>query len=229
LFLASQIAPQDLPHKKEIKKMNSTIISARKSRAHPMLIIASTTVVLFSLTATAALMGWIPSSLGRTADTLTPASTMPVAPALAAQQAAVQGPPVRMRVMPVVSSHARTEPAHRAPALVCQNCGVVESVRQLTAPGDGSGLGMAGGAVVGGLLGNQVGGGHGKQAMALAGAIGGAFAGNQIEKRVRATQSYETTVRMTNGSSRTIAQTAQPEWHDGDHVKIVDGAVRMNG
>lgn len=203
--------------------------NAPKSRAHPMLIIASTTVVLFSLTATAALMGWIPSSFGRTADTMTPASTLPVAPALAAQQAAVQGPPVRMHAMPVVRSHPRVEPAHRAPALVCQNCGVVESVRQITARGDGSGLGVAGGAVVGGLLGNQVGGGHGKQAMTVIGAIGGAYAGNQIEKQARATHSYETTVRMTNGSSRTIAQEAAPEWRDGDHVKIVDGAVRMNG
>jgi uncharacterized protein YcfJ len=208
--------------------MNSTITNAPKSRAHPMLIIACTTVVLFSLTATAALTGWIPSSFGRTTDTATPTSTLPVAPALAAQ-AAVQAPPLRMHAMPVVSSHPRAEPAHRAPALVCQNCGVVESVRQITARGDGSGLGMAGGAVVGGLLGNQVGGGHGKQAMTVVGAIGGAFAGNQIEKQARATQSYETTVRMTNGASRTISQAAQPEWRDGDHVRIVDGAVRMNG
>ena len=45
----------------------------------------TTTVVLFSLTATAALMGWIPSSFGRTAGTPSSASTLPVAPALAAQ------------------------------------------------------------------------------------------------------------------------------------------------
>jgi outer membrane lipoprotein SlyB len=228
LFLASQLAHQALPHKKEIK-MNSTITNIPKSRAHPMLIIASTTVVLFSLTATAALMGWIPSSFGRAADAVTPTSVLPVAPALAAQQAAVQGPPLRIHAMPVASSHPRAEPARRAPALVCQNCGVVESVRQLTARGDGSGLGAAGGAVVGGLLGNQVGGGHGKEAMTVVGAIGGAFAGNQIEKRARSTLSYETTVRMNNGSSRTVVQAAAPEWRDGDHVKIVDGAVRMNG
>jgi uncharacterized protein YcfJ len=207
--------------------MNSTFNSAPKSRAHPMLIVASTAVVLFSLTATAALMGWIPSSFGRTNDTLASNATMPAAPALAAQTA-VQGPPVRMHAMPVVS-HARTQPVHHTPVLACQNCGVVESVREITARGDGSGLGMAGGAVVGGLLGNQVGGGRGKQAMTVVGALGGAFAGNQIEKQARATHSYETTVRMTNGASRTISQVAQPEWSDGDHVKIVDGAVRMNG
>jgi outer membrane lipoprotein SlyB len=222
------LALQDLPYKKEIK-MNLPITSAPKNRAHPMLIIASTTVVLFSLTATAALMGWIPNSFGRTADTGALASASPSMPAAPAQQAALQGPPLRMHAMPVVVSHPRAEPAHRAPALVCQNCGVVESIREITTRGDGSGLGAAGGAVVGGLLGNQVGGGHGKEAMTVVGAIGGAFAGNQIEKQAKATRSFETTVRMNNGSSRTIAQAAQPEWRDGDHVKIVDGAVRLNG
>jgi outer membrane lipoprotein SlyB len=186
--------------------MNSPITIASKNRAHPMLIIASTAVVLFSLTATAALMGWIPNSFGRTADTVTSASALPL-----------------------VHSHPRTEPVRPARALACQNCGVVESVREITTRGDGSGLGAAGGAVVGGLLGNQVGGGHGKEAMTVVGAIGGAFAGNQIEKQARAARSYEITVRMENGSSRTIAQSTQPEWRDGDHVKIVDGAVRMNG
>lgn len=112
---------------------------------------------------------------------------------------------------------------------MCQNCGVVESVREIAVRGNGSGLGAAGGAVVGGLLGNQVGGGHGKQAMTVVGAIGGALAGNQIEKQARATRSYETTVRMDSGSSRTMTQATQPTWYDGDHVKIVDGVVRMNG
>jgi hypothetical protein len=34
---------------------------------------------------------------------------------------------------------------------------------------------------------------------------------------------------MDNGSSRTIGQATQPVWRDGDHVKVVDGVVRMNG
>jgi uncharacterized Rmd1/YagE family protein len=58
---------------------------------------------------------------------------------------------------------------------------------------------------------------------------GRALAGNQIEKRARATLSYETTVRMNNGSSRTVGQDTQPVWRDGDHVRVVDGVVRMNG
>jgi outer membrane lipoprotein SlyB len=203
--------------------MNMPLANASKTRTHPMTIIASASLVLVCLTGTAALLGWIPSSVGATAapDTLALAAPAPQ-PANAVQHH-------RAAAEPVVYRQARAAPARHAPALVCQNCGVVASVREITLRGDGSGLGAAGGAVVGGLLGNQVGGGHGKQAMTVVGAIGGALAGNQIEKQVKATRSYETTVRMDNGSSRTTAQATQPEWHDGDQVKIVDGVVRLNG
>jgi outer membrane lipoprotein SlyB len=205
--------------------MNMPIVNASKSRTHPMLIIASAALVLVSLTGTAALMGWLPST---GASTNAEVSAL-ASPAVPAQQAATNATQQRVAAAPVANRQHRAEPTHRAPALVCGNCGVVESIREVSTRGDGSGLGAAGGAVVGGLLGNQVGGGHGKEAMTVVGAIGGAFAGNQIEKQARAVRSYETTVRMNNGSSRTVAQAAQPEWHDGDRVKIVDGMVRMNG
>jgi outer membrane lipoprotein SlyB len=184
-----------------------------------MLIVAGTAVVLVCLTGTAALMGWLPNSVGATGPA---APTQPVA--LAAAVA-----PQRVAATPVVYRQARVEPVHHVHVLVCQNCGTVDSIREITTRGDSNGLGAAGGAVVGGLLGNQVGGGHGREAMTVVGAIGGAFAGNQIQKQANATRSYETTVHMDNGSTRTVAQAAQPEWHDGDHVKIVDGVVRMNG
>jgi outer membrane lipoprotein SlyB len=212
------------PHQKDII-MNTPLANVSKSRTHPMLIIASAALVLVSLTGTAALMGWLPSS---GAGTNTEASAL-VSPAVPAPQALTAATHPRVAATPVALRQPRAESTRHAAAPVCQNCGVVESVREVSTRGDGSGLGAAGGAVVGGLLGNQVGGGHGKEAMTVVGAIGGAFAGNQIEKQARATRSYETTVRMNNGSSRTVAQAAQPEWHDGDRVKIVDGMVRMNG
>jgi outer membrane lipoprotein SlyB len=209
--------------------MNMPIASASKNRAHPMLIVAATAVVLVSLTGTAALMGWLPNSTGANPDTAALALAQPTMAAATAQQAAVHVASQHAAAAPVVYRQARAEPMRRSHPLVCQNCGTVESIREVTTRGDSNGLGAAGGAVVGGLLGNQVGGGHGREAMTVVGAIGGAFAGNQIEKQTRATRSYETTVRMNNGSSRTVAQAAQPEWRDGDHVKIVDGVVQMNG
>lgn len=184
-----------------------------------MAIIAGAAVVLVCLTGTAALMGWIPSSAGAGADA--EAAALALAPTQAAQQ--------HIAPKPVVHRQPLAEPKREVQAALCQSCGTVASIREISSPADGSGLGAAGGAVVGGLLGNQVGGGHGKQAMTVVGAIGGALAGNQIEKRVRATQSYETTVHMNNGSTRTIAQATQPEWRNGDRVKIVNGVVQLRG
>lgn len=176
-------------------------------------------------------MGWIPTSAGANGDTAALALAQPAMAAVPANPApqASYAAPKHVAPKPAASHPSRAEPVRRVQTLVCQNCGTVESIRTISNGGDGSGPGAAGGALVGGLLGNQVGGGHGKQAMTVVGAIGGALAGNQIEKRVRATQSYETTVHMNNGSTRTVAQAAQPEWRNGEQVKIVDGIVQMNG
>jgi len=46
-----------------------------------------------------------------------------------------------------------------------------------------SAIGIGVGAVVGGLLGNQVGGGKGKTLATIAGAVGGGYLGNEIAKR----------------------------------------------
>jgi uncharacterized protein YcfJ len=60
------------------------------------------------------------------------------------------------------------------------------------------------GGVAGGLLGNQVGGGRGKTVATVAGAAGGAYAGNQIQKSmqdkdvVTATETRCTTVNETS-------------------------------
>ena len=53
--------------------------------------------------------------------------------------------------------------------------------------------GTAVGAVVGGLLGNQVGGGTGKKIATVAGAVGGGYAGNQVQERMQAGDTYTTT------------------------------------
>ncbi len=75
-----------------------------------------------------------------------------------------------------------------AAAANCAECGVVESVREVDAKGLGSGLGAVGGGVLGGLLGNQVGAGRGKDVMTVVGVVGGAVAGNEVEKRVKGDQ-----------------------------------------
>jgi uncharacterized protein YcfJ len=49
------------------------------------------------------------------------------------------------------------------------------------------------GAVVGGLLGNRIGGGNGKVLATVAGAAAGGYAGNKIEEKVQKGNTYTTT------------------------------------
>ena len=110
----------------------------------------------------------------------------------------------------------------------CAECGVVQSVREIETKGEGSGLGAVGGAVVGGLLGHQVGSGRGQDVATVVGAVGGVVAGNEIEKRVKSGKSYEITVRLEDGSSRVVHESSAPSWRNGDRVKIINGVIQSN-
>lgn len=228
-----------------------------RGRTHPLLLLAAAAVVLFCMVGTAAIMGWLPSSVGGTAnrqlseaERLALASTLPQdvpqpapgqapgteypgAPlAPAAQQAyapapavaPVQQAPAPVAVVPVKESKPTQVAANERDW--CSNCGNVESVRTITQRAEGSGLGAAGGAVIGGLLGNQVGGGSGRTLATAAGAIGGAVVGNQVEGNMKATTSYEIRVRLDDGTLRTFRQNSQPQWRSGDRVRIVKGKLR---
>jgi outer membrane lipoprotein SlyB len=202
---------------------------------HPMMIIAAVAVVLFCAVGIAAMMGWLPSSIGGNATAQTEQQEQKQEQeqkkeqeqkqereqkAQAADQAAADKEQAAQR-----ADEKQAQAAIEAP---CSNCGVVQSIREINTRAEGSGVGAAGGAVVGGLLGNQVGGGHGRQLATIAGAIGGAVAGNQIEGNVKASRSYDITVQLDSGNNRTIRQSAQPRWSVGDQVRIVDGQIRSN-
>jgi outer membrane lipoprotein SlyB len=218
---------------------------------HPMMIIAAIAIVLFCLAGTAAIMGWIPSSVGGNtaagrgdlteADRIALASKMdaPAPAPLAYQQSlqpsqqlmSQQQQPVRQYAPEPVAQRVSNyqEPVHVAAAAPaknwCSNCGNVESIREIHSRAQGTGVGAAGGAILGGLLGNQVGGGHGRQLATVAGAVGGAVVGNQVEGNMKATTSYEIHVRLDDGSSRTFHQQSAPGWHTGDRVRVVKGAL----
>ena len=111
-----------------------------------------------------------------------------------------------------------------APA--CRDCGTVESVREVTTKGEGTGLGAVAGGVLGGILGHQVGRGSGKDLATVAGAVGGAFGGHQIEKSVRSEKQYQVTVRFDDGTVRTYTQKSADGWRNGDRVRVDNGALR---
>lgn len=193
------------------------MMSENKRPFHPMMLAASIALILFCAAGTAAIMGWIPSSIGRNVDNV----DMTNEKQLAADNTKAGSENSRRASHP-----AKTQTIASNEKQACAECGVIESVRVIETQGEGSGVGAVGGAVVGGLLGNQVGGGHGRDAMTVVGAIGGAVAGNQIEKRSKSTKSFEIVVRMENGTSRVMHEANQPSWRNGDHVKIIDGMIR---
>ncbi len=107
----------------------------------------------------------------------------------------------------------------------CANCGTIESIRTVELRGDSSGLGAVTGGLTGGLLGNQMGRGNGNTAMTIIGIAGGALAGNEIEKNMKKHYAYRVTVRMDDGSFRTLSQASPPAFAVGEKVRIVDGAL----
>ena len=97
-------------------------------------------------------------------------------------------------------------PGGTTSAALCTTCGVVESVNAVQQKGEATGLGAVAGGVLGGVAGHQVGGGHGKTAMTVLGAIGGGLAGNEVEKRVHSETVFDVRVRMEDGSTRVVRQ-----------------------
>lgn len=111
-------------------------------------------------------------------------------------------------------------PAASAAAPACTTCGTISAIREVERKGEGTGLGAIGGAVVGGVLGNQIGRGKGKTIATVGGAAGGAYAGHQIEKSARSTKTWNVTVRMDDGTDRTIALGSAPALAVGDEVRV---------
>jgi outer membrane lipoprotein SlyB len=199
--------------------------------------IAGIALTLFCAAGIAAFMGWIPNSIGGPSDKVavgqpsanTVPAAAPIAPLAATSLPPAVAPTAAVPMAATASAQVTpTAPVQETAVATCAQCGVIESVREVDAKGKGSGLGAVGGGVVGGLLGNQVGAGRGKDVMTVVGVVGGAVAGNEIEKRVKTTRSYKVTVRLDNGSRRVISQARLPKWRTGDKVKVINGAIHSN-
>lgn len=168
---------------------------------HPMMWVAGIVLIVFCAAGIAAVMGWIPGSAGK--------------PGIAGT---------------LDKPRAQTpQPRAQTPlAAACANCGVVQSVHEIESKGDADGVGVVGGAVVGGVLGNQVGEGDGRKVATVVGAVGGAVIGREVERRVKSTKRYEITVRFDDGSRRVITEQDATTWRAGDKVKVVNGVLQSN-
>ncbi len=118
-------------------------------------------------------------------------------------------------------------PAPPPAAAKCTDCGVVQAVRFVEVKGSSSGVGMVAGGVLGGVLGHQIGSGRGNTVATIAGAAGGAYVGNEVEKRKNTKGQWNVVIKMDSGQQRTFVYTSQPTVHDGDRVKLIDGGRRL--
>lgn len=99
----------------------------------------------------------------------------------------------------------------------------VESVRKVMIQRDSKGIGVIGGAVVGGLAGSSAGGGRGQDIATVLGAIGGMVAGQAIENQANQREGLEIIVKYDSGETRVIVQEADVDVKAGDRVRVISG------
>ncbi|QEM81111.1 glycine zipper 2TM domain-containing protein [Halomonas binhaiensis] len=107
--------------------------------------------------------------------------------------------------------------------------GTISAMRQVQIQAENSGiLGSGGGAIIGGLLGNQVGGGSGRTLATAAGAIGGAMAGSKIEQSANRTAAWELEVRKDNGQTVVVVQKADQPFQVGQRVRLIGSGSNLS-
>ncbi len=202
----------------------------------PLIIGAAASAIVASGVTVAAFTGLIPNSRGQTPAT----APLPVAAATNEAPAPIEA------TAPAEAPKPASKPARRAaatpqkaPVVVAQSTpapvyepkpvqkpgvvGTIVSVKEVEQKGDGTGIGAAGGAVAGAVLGHQIGN---NRVGTILGGVGGAVLGHQVEKKVRATKHWETTVRLDDGSVQTVSTESQPPYREGEKVRLNEGALQ---
>jgi outer membrane lipoprotein SlyB len=213
---------------------------SQRARIHPLVAAAAVAVILASTTGIAAMTGLLPTTHASTAPTTAQAVTatsggvQSVAPQGSVAQEPPRSEPVHHHHVAQSESGSRytnanagrgaTGPTAPMQAAVDPNSGSIVAINAIQAPEPTTGIGAVGGAVAGGLLGNQIGQGRGRTIATIAGAIGGGLAGNGIEHEVRRSTTYQVQVRMVDGSYRNFTWSTQPQLVVGERVHV-DGDV----
>lgn len=231
--------------------MNTNLTSSnpQRSRIHPLVAGAAVAVILASATGIAAMTGLLPTSHAVT-EPAQPATTV-AAPVASAPVAAPQSAPVQQTVQQAAPARPRVHHTHSAPTADAPRyannqgyqapygsaparpvadpyAGEVVAINTVQAPEPTTGLGALGGAVAGGLVGNQIGGGRGKILTTIAGVVGGGLAGNGIEHAVRKQTTYQVQVRMQDGSYRNFSYPTQPDVQIGERVHVSGDSLTVS-
>lgn len=105
--------------------------------------------------------------------------------------------------------------------------GIIQSVRPVTVSGgdrlSDNSLGIALGALAGGLAGSTMGGGKGNLAMTGIGAVAGGTAGSLIEKGAKKQNALEYVVMRNDGALMTVVQSPENPMAVGQKVFVILG------
>lgn len=110
-------------------------------------------------------------------------------------------------------------------SVACPACGKVTGVDVLEREGKSTALGTIAGGALGAVLGRQIGDGLGRDIAGIAGAVGGAYVGREIEKRARSQSVWRVTVQYGNGNQATFEFGYEPDFKVGDAVKNAGDSI----
>jgi uncharacterized protein YcfJ len=153
-----------------------------------------------------------------------------------AQQGSAQASPKYARVVSVTPVHQQSAPQQVCHDEVVTQHKPVQDTHQIA--------GTAIGAVAGGLLGNQIGGGKGRTLATVAGAVGGGYAGHEIQANHQRNATVSSTQRRCetvqgSGGDKVVAYDVSYEYngvtrtvrmdHDpGDRLQVQEGVVAVS-
>ena len=170
------------------------------NRMHPLVAVAAISVTVVSLLGIAALTGILPSSHGSVADAhpqVSEAIVQPVLPASSPKTVAADSSMRKPAARRTSGNNQNYAPPPNS-QLAQNDAAQTQSPTQMQSPAQGapapvqpkpaaaphnSAVGIGVGALIGGILGSQVGGGNGKTLATIAGAVGGGYVGNEVAKR----------------------------------------------
>jgi outer membrane lipoprotein SlyB len=103
--------------------------------------------------------------------------------------------------------------------------GTVEGI-ELHREGNSSpvGAGAVLGGIAGGVVGHQIGHGRGNDVATIAGALGGAYIGDRVQKSNERDR-YRISVKLDNGAKLVLDQVGEGELRVGDRVRVVNDRV----
>jgi outer membrane lipoprotein SlyB len=177
-----------------------------KKGIHPLMAGAAVAVIVASGVGVAAMTGNLPGTKADDAATATAGSAAPA-------------PQVQKATPPKQHVASASKPK-------CIDCGVVSAVNVVEVKGEGSGLGAVAGGVAGAVIGDQVGEGKNRKLLTVAGAAGGAIAGHEIEKYAKTHKRFDLSVRMDDGTTKTVSSETEPVIKVGQRVRMTQAGVQ---